>query len=148
MEFAEEIGMTVKWPETILQHILNADQKIRSVRLMGILKVAFLEHPFAGIKQGSISDHDKFGCPRCCSILPPAQTLSVPEEDGEGTLPVSVRTQDWAVAVASSRSRAVREEFGLSWIRSLGQSWRGLERDYVVLASLIPNQWGSSSLSS
>ena len=45
LEFSEEIGMSVRWPETILQHTLNSDQKIRSVRLLGILKAAFLEHP-------------------------------------------------------------------------------------------------------
>ena len=28
LEFAEEIGMAVKWPETILQHTLNADQTL------------------------------------------------------------------------------------------------------------------------
>ena len=43
LELSKEIGMSVRWPETILRHTLNNDQKTRSVRLLGTLKAAFLE---------------------------------------------------------------------------------------------------------
>ncbi|CAE7669829.1 unnamed protein product [Symbiodinium sp. CCMP2592] len=41
MTFAEEISCAVKWPEVIWQQTLSEDQKVRSVRLFGILRTAF-----------------------------------------------------------------------------------------------------------
>ena len=41
LEFSEEIGMSARWLEMILQHTLNNEQKTRSVRLLGILKRHF-----------------------------------------------------------------------------------------------------------
>ncbi|CAE6933000.1 unnamed protein product [Symbiodinium sp. CCMP2592] len=44
MTFTEEISCAVKWPEVIWQQTLSEDQKVRSVRLFGILRTAFAGH--------------------------------------------------------------------------------------------------------
>ena len=56
MTFAEEIGVAMKWPEVIWQQALTEDQKVRSVRLFGILRSAFAEHARASLMIQAFSE--------------------------------------------------------------------------------------------
>ena len=69
--FAEEIGMCVRWPDTIWQHSLNEEQKTRSVRLYGLLKAAFLDHARATLMIQAFSE----GLPLDGSLADPARSL-------------------------------------------------------------------------
>ena len=69
--FAEEIGMCVRWPDTIWQHSLNEEQKTRSVRLYGLLKAAFLDHARATLMIQAFSE----GLPLDGFLADPARSL-------------------------------------------------------------------------
>ncbi|CAE6968308.1 unnamed protein product [Symbiodinium sp. CCMP2592] len=56
MTFSEEISVSLRWPDTIWQQTLTNVQKVRSVRLYGILRAAFAEHARASLMIQAFSE--------------------------------------------------------------------------------------------
>ena len=56
LAFAEEISIAARWKEVLWQHSLTEEQKVRSVRLFGILKAAFNDHPRASLMIQAFSE--------------------------------------------------------------------------------------------
>ena len=56
LTFAEEISVAARWREVLWQHSLTEEQKVRSVRLFGILKAAFNDHPRASLMIQAFSE--------------------------------------------------------------------------------------------
>ena len=56
LTFAEEISVAARWREVLWQHSLTEEQKVRSVRLFGILQAALNDHPRASLMIQAFSE--------------------------------------------------------------------------------------------
>ena len=71
MTFAEEISVAARWPEVLWQQSFSEDQKVRSVRLFGILRTAFSGHARASLMVQAFSE----GLPLDHSLTDPVRFL-------------------------------------------------------------------------